>query len=125
MPSVGVDIPEGIIKNAIAVAIAEAFSPDKRDQIVRDIVRAHLEYKSNSYDRETMLAKNVGEMIRKVAGEEVKAVLDGPLGERVREVVRETLGEHWQDGVLAALRVSLASVVVGSLRVTINPPSEA
>lgn len=121
MPSVGFEIPEGVIKNAIAIAIADSFSPEKREQIIRDIVRAHLEVKADTYSRETILAKKIGDTIRTVAGEEVDAIIKGELSDRIRGAVREKLGDAFQDGVVEAVRCSMKNIVLANLRVIVTP----
>lgn len=116
--SLDVSIPEALIKNAIAVAIAETFSPEKKDALIRDVVRAHLQYKENSYDKETILSKKVGEFIRRIALEEVGNVLD-TMRPDVERIVQETLGPQFKDSVFANLKRGLQSVIVRNISVEV------
>ncbi len=121
MPTASLGIPDGVIKDAIAVAIAEAFAPEKRDQIVRDIVRAHLEVKADGYSRETLLAKRVGDTIRTVAGEEVDRVIKEELAAKIRAATAEILGPQWQDSCVDSFRSALRTLTLNQLRVIAVP----
>jgi len=111
------EIGEAQIQNAIALAIAESFSPERNAQVVRDVVRAHLNYKESSYDKETMLNKAVGKMIRDIALDEVKNLIakEEP---KIREIVRVALGESFTDSIIAQLQTSIANKVVSSISIT-------
>lgn len=111
---IDLNISEGMIADAIAVAIAEAFSPEKKDQVLRDIVRAHLAHKANSYDRDTMLSKAVGDGIRSMASEAVKAKIES-MREDVYRVVDEEVGPKFRDAVLGGLKASLAQLTISNI----------
>lgn len=113
---IDLNISEGMIQNAIAIAITEAFSPEKRDQVLRDVVRAHLSVKQNSYDRETLLQKTIGEQIRLHANEAVKAKI-AELAPEIRATVDKALGPQFSESVIAQLNASLASVLVSGIRI--------
>lgn len=119
MAEIKFDISEVQIQNAIAVAIAESFSPDRNAQIVRDIVRAHLSYKENSYDKETILSKVVGTMIRTIAVDEVQKIIKEKEME-IRSIVRRTLGESFTDSVFIQLQASLSHKVISQIQITAN-----
>lgn len=113
---IDLNISEGMIANAISIAIAESFSPEKKDQVIRDIVRAHLSYKQNSYDRDTMLSKALGDAIRQQASEAVKQRIS-ELAPDIRRVVDKALGPKFTDGILAQLesavqRLAIANIVI-------------
>lgn len=113
---IDLNITEGMIANAMAVAIAEAFSPEKKDQVIRDVVRAHLSYKANSYDRDTLLSKVVGEQIRAQAMEAVKAKV-ADLAPDIRRIVDKALGPRFSDSVLAQLEASVARLAVANITI--------
>lgn len=115
-----IELPEGMIQNAIAVAIAEAFTPEQRDRVIRDVVRAHLTAKSDAYGRETILSNAIGDTIREIARKEVTAIIEGPLAERVRAEVRASLGERFQDTTVLALHNALQNVVLSNLRIVVG-----
>lgn len=72
-----VELAEGTITNAIAVAIVEAFSPERQQQIIQDVVRAHLNAKPDLYSKETFLSSAVGDGIRTMATAHVRELLNG------------------------------------------------
>jgi len=108
------EIPEGQINNAIAVALAESFGGEKRDALIRDIIRAHLAHKENSYDKETLLSKRVGQLIRNMTQESFEAEVEKWRPE-VDAVVREHLGSQFKTNVFEALRNALTGVVIRNL----------
>ncbi|MBI2934624.1 MAG: hypothetical protein HYY29_03530 [Chloroflexi bacterium] len=116
---INIDIPEAVIRNAVAVAVAESFVPERRDALLRDIVRAHLQVKENEYDKQTLLAKQVGAVVRRIAEDETTRVLDS-MRPDIERIVCETLGEQFKTGVFASLRASLARVVVGHITVSVD-----
>ena len=117
MPELKFDIGEAQIQNAIAVAIAESFSPEKNAQVVRDIVRAHLNHKESSYDKETLLSKSVGKMVREIALDEVNKMI-AKEETKLREIVRSALGESFTDSIIEQLNNSIAHKVVSSIQIT-------
>lgn len=113
---IDLNITEGMIQNAIAVAITDAFSPEKRDQVLRDVVRAHLSYKQNGYDRDTMLSKTIGEQIRVHATEAVKQKI-AELSDEIRATVDKALGPQFSESILTQLQASLTRVMVSGIRI--------
>ena len=91
MPDFKFEIGEAQIQNAIAVGIAESFSGEKKEAIIRDIVRAHLSVKESSYDKETLLSKVVGQGIRKIASEALAAKVE-EARPAIERTVLEVLG---------------------------------
>lgn len=114
---IDLNITEGMISNAIACAIADAFSPEKKEQVLRDIIRAHMSVKENSYDRETLLSKTIGTAIRKQASEAVaESVAD--MADDVRRIVAEIFGPKAKADILAQLETSLKALVIGNITIT-------
>ena len=104
------------IQNAIAVAIAEAFSPERNAQIIRDVVRAHLSAKEGLYDKETILGKTVGNMIRGIAVDEVQKLISSQ-EDKIRLIVRDTLGPSFTDSIFDQLKLSLSRKVVAEIEI--------
>ena len=114
---VSIDITEAELKNAIAVALAESFSGERRDALLRDIVRAHLTHKESQYDKQTMLAKHVGQAIRKMASEALMERLES-MKPDVYQIVGEMLGEPFRESVYEHLRNALRHVIVSGISVS-------
>ena len=115
--AVSIDISEAEIRNAIAVALAESFSHDRRDGLLRDIIRSHLQHKEREYDKETLLSKEVGMAIRTMAGEELGRVLESMKPE-VQQIVSEMLGEQFKQSVYDQLRAALGHVVISGVGIS-------
>lgn len=111
------DLGEAQIQNAIAVALTESLTPENRDRMIRDVVRAHLNYKSSSYDKETLLSKTAGDLIRGLANEELASRVE-EMAPRIRELVREALGPKFEDSVLSSLKEALSNISLSGLRVS-------
>lgn len=118
-PKLELEITEGQIQNAIAVAIAESFSPEKRDALLRDTVRAHLSLKQNSYDKETILSKQVGQQIREYAKEAVKELLEG-LKPEIQKITSECLGPQFKESIFEQLKNALAYKTVGAIQINVD-----
>lgn len=111
------NLTEGVIQNAIAVALAEAFSEERRTEIIRDVVRAHLNHKERSYDKETFLSKIVGKQIREMSLECVKDQLD-----LFRPDLEKLISKYFQTNrlqILAQLEAALQKATVANLRVNV------
>ena len=114
---IDLNITEGMIANAIAVAIADAFTPEKRDAMIRDVIRAHLAVKQNSWDKDTLLSKAVGDQIRQMTNDAVRERV-AAMRDEVFAVVNRTLGPQFQDSVLAQLQSALGRMMTSSLALT-------
>ena len=114
MPDIKLEIGQEQIRNAIAVAIAESFSPERQAALIRDVVRAHLQTKLHDYDRDTILSKVVGDKIREIAVAEVQAMMDAHR-DQLAAVVRNALGSQFIDSVLTQLAQSLRNVIVSNI----------
>lgn len=112
------DISDGEVKNAIAVALAESFTDEKRDALIRDVVRAHLSVKDKSYSRETLLSASIGRMIREAATEAMNEIMDSEMKPKIQAVVRETIGDRFKESVYNQVRNALRHKVIGSIQVT-------
>lgn len=117
--SLKLEISEGQIQNAIAVALAESFTSEKKEAMVRDIVRAHLQHRENSYDKETLLAKRVGALMRQVAEEVLKAEVE-TLRPDIEKAIREKLGPQFRLNLIEQVQSALSKVVLSSLRVSVH-----
>lgn len=114
---IDLNITEGMIANAIAVAISDAFTPEKRDAMIRDVIRAHLSVKQNSWDKDTLLSKAVGDQIRKMTDESVRERV-AQMGDEVRALVTKTLGPQFQESVLTQLQAALGRMATSNLTLT-------
>lgn len=119
MPGMSMDIPEGVIRDAIAVAIAEALSPERRDGIIRDVVRAHLSAKVSDYSKDTLLGKAVGDAVRAMTLDALMPVL-GSLRPDVERIVTRSLGPAFAASVVAQVEAALKQVIVDSLSVNVT-----
>ena len=119
MSDLKLEIGEAQIQNAIAVAIAQSFTGEKRDSLLRDIIRAHLSVKETSYDKETLLGKRVGQLIRNLA---MKAVEDEVERARpaIEKTVHDVLGPGFAESVCAQLKAGMASRKVEGINVSIK-----
>lgn len=123
MNAIRMDLTEGQIQNAVAVALAEAFSPAQREALIRDIVRAHLSQKANSYDKETLLSKAVGSLIREIAEKAMREKVE-EMAPRIREIVRGALGERFEQQVLDQLRYAIGRLAIANLSITASATFE-
>lgn len=115
MAGLSLDIPEGEIRNAIAVAVADAFGPEKRDALLRDIVRAHMTYRENSYDKETLFSKRVGAQVREIASEVAAKQIEA-LRPEIEAIVAESMGPQFKEAVYTQVRDALRRVATANMR---------
>lgn len=118
MTALKLDISEGQVANAIAVALAESFGPDRRDALMRDVIRAHLSVKANSYDRETLLSKTVGDLVRGMAAEAVKAKVETWRPD-VERIVGSAMGDNFKEVALNQLSAAMQRVVLSNLSISV------
>ncbi len=119
MPDFKFEIGEAQIQNAIAIGIAESFSPEKKDVIIRDIVRAHLSVKENSYSKQTLLSRIVGEQIRRMAEEVLSQEIEKSRP-AIENTVREALGPGFQDSICNQLKAGLVNRKVRNISVNVE-----
>jgi len=119
MPDLKLDIGEGQIQNAIAVAIAESFTGDRRDALLRDVIRAHMNQKESHYDKETLLSKRVGQLVRDMAQVAIVAEVE-KARPTIERIVREALGPGFEEVVATQLRDGLARRKVEGVTVSIR-----
>lgn len=113
MSDLKIEISHGELRNAIAVALVDAFSPEKRDAIIRNVVRAHLEMKSPNSgwgQDQTILDKAVGDMLRKEAEEMMIERLQ-EMRPRIKEIVRKHLGPQYEEALVAKFEAAMSSTV--------------
>jgi len=118
MPDFKFEIGEAQIQNAIAIGIAESFSSEKKDSIIRDVVRAHLSVKENSYSKETLLSRTVGDMIRKIAADVLEKEIE-KLRPSIEETVRNVLGDGFEKTICDQLKSGLIARQVSGIKVNI------
>lgn len=111
---IDLNITEGMISNAIATAMVEAFSPEKKDQVIRDIVRAHLGTKKNSWDRDTLLSASIGDAIKTLAAEAVKEKV-ASMRPEISAIVDRVMGPRFQDSVLKQIETALSSLAIANI----------
>ena len=119
MPDLKLDIGEGQIANDIAVALAESFSGEKRDALLRDIIRAHMSAKENNYSKETLLNQTVGNKIRTMAREAMEAQIE-TLRPRIAEIVRQQMGPEFEATVCAQLMAGLSRRKIEGITVSVT-----
>lgn len=117
MADLKLEITEGDVSNAIAVALAESFTPEKRDELLRDIVRAHLTQKENTYDKETLLSKRIGAIVRGIAVEQLEQKLESWRPE-IEAIVSESVGDPFKESVFTSLKSALKRIGVVNLNVS-------
>jgi len=106
MAGIQLELTEGQINNAIAVALAESLTPERQQALIRDVVRAHLAAKSTTYGRETILSAAVGAQVKEIAGERMKAAVEAMRPE-IEAQVDKHLGPTFRESVLASLKTAL------------------
>ena len=117
------EIGEGQIQNAIAVALTDAFSPEKKDALIRDIVRAHLSVKKDNYSRDTLLSAQIGDLIRKVAQEEMVTRVQ-EMKPEIQKRVRKVLGKQFEESVYLQLEQSLKNIKIVDMSISVTPDFE-
>lgn len=114
-----IEISEAQIQNAIAVALVEQFSPERQQQLLLDIVRAHLTVKKDNYSRETLLGAQVGGEIRKMASEHMATVIE-TWRPQVYKIVEKSMGRKFQENVFAQLEASLKNKMISGISIQVT-----
>lgn len=122
MSSVKLEITEGQIQNAIAVALAESFTDEKRDALLRDIIRAHLNTKKDNYSRETLLSETVNKFVREVVAVELAKHIEGMRPE-IEAIIAKFFGEGVKPQIQEKLEEALSRAITKDLQVSIGFPS--
>ena len=123
MPDLKLDIGEGQIMNAIAVALAESFSGEKRDALLRDIIRAHMSVKRNIYDKETLLSSVVGDKVRAMALQALEQEIEKSRP-AIERTVREVLGSGFEDTICEQLKYGLSRRKISNIALTVSVEEE-
>ena len=113
------DIPEGLLINAIAVALAQAFTPERKDQLIRDVVRAHLTVKRNAYDKNTILDDQVGALIRQIASEKLREEVES-LRPAIEAEIVKALGPNFKTSIVSQVASALQRISFNNLSVQIT-----
>ena len=108
-----------ILENAIAVALVDQFSEDKKSAIIRDVVRAHLTVKADVYGRETALSAQVGTAIREMAKKKTSEVVETWRSE-VEAMVETKLGGQYKQAVFTALAKAMNNIDFTGISVTFD-----
>jgi len=117
-PELKLDIPLSDIKNAIAVAVLSAFDQEKRDQMLKDVVRAHLTAKKDNWSKETILEETIGSQLKAMALEAVKLKIETWRPHFIKEIGK-TL-EPCKDSLFDKFKEAVARVSVSSVSVTVE-----
>ena len=112
-------IPEGEIKNAIAIAIAESFTQEKKDALIRDVIRGHLSQRKDSYSRSTLLDECVGSLIRKIAEEELVVVLE-TMRPQIKNSISKYLGVSFKDSLCSQVEEALKHTIIYGLKISVE-----
>lgn len=112
-------IPEGEIKNAIAVAISESFTGEKKDALIRDVIRGHLSVKTDTWGRETIIDKCVGNLIRTIAEEELVKVLE-EMRPKIKKSIAQYLGVGFSDSLCEQIEKALKNTIVYGFKISVD-----
>jgi len=119
MSEIKLEIGEGQIKNAIAIALSESFTQDKKDALIRDIIRGHLNVKTDSWSRETLLSKCVGDLIRKIAEKEMSKVIEN-MRPQIQVAIKKYLGKGFSDSLCKQIEEAVQRIVVQNICIDIK-----
>lgn len=98
MANVGLEIPENLIADVIHGEIARVLA--SRTDLVEATVKAMLQQKASSYDRETIFAKNLSSAVNSVAQEVLGEWVESRK-EEIRAALHKTLAQKGTMGRLA------------------------
>lgn len=119
MSTVKLEITEGQIQNAIAVALAEAFTPEKKDVLLRDLIRAHLTTKKGPYDKETLLSETVNTHIKLIVKDQLEKDLQAMRPE-VEVLVSKFFGSTVKPQITENLEKAISAAVSKDLQISIQ-----
>ncbi len=119
MSTVELKLTEGQINNAIAIAIAEAFTPEKKDSLIRDIIRQHLTIKQDHYSKDTLFSHSVNKVIGVMVKEELDKQVEA-LRPEVEEMVKEVFGGKVKINIIEQLKYSLKKVALDNISVSVT-----
>ncbi len=109
-----IEIGEGEIRNAIAIALSESFGPEKKEALIRNVIRAHLEMKNPNANwgsrDQTILDAAVGDMLRKEAKDALIERLE-LMRPRIREIVRKHLGPQYEESLVAKFESAMKATI--------------
>jgi len=109
-----IDLTEAQINNAIAIAIAEAFTGEARDAMLRDLIRGHLAYKADRYGSETLIQKVLNETLKAQVDKSLREHLE-TLRPEVDALVKKMLGKNYRANILDQLQNSLSRLCLSSI----------
>lgn len=117
--NLSIELTDGQIKDAVAVALAECFSPERRDALIRDIIREHLTAKRETYSRETLLTETVGRAIKAIAEEALKVELE-KMEPEVHALIAKQFGEGMKDSIFEQLKTSLSRMTAQGIQIKVE-----
>lgn len=117
--AIKLEITEGQINNAIAVALAESFTPEKKDAMFRDIIRNHLSMKDDRYGKETLFSKTVNNQLHETVRDELNRLVEG-IKPEVEEMVREKFGSSIKLDILNQIKYQLNNIVLNNIKVSVS-----
>ncbi|MCA9817086.1 MAG: hypothetical protein KC652_18375 [Cyanobacteria bacterium HKST-UBA01] len=118
MSTVELKLTEGQIQNAIAVAISESFTPERRDELLRDAIRAHLTVKASSYDKETLFSATVNKQLREMVGTELEKEVQ-KMRPELEALVKKYFHQNIQSDILCSIEKQLAEDLTKNIKVNV------
>lgn len=116
---VKLQLEEGQIINAIAVVIAEAFSPERRDALIRDILRSHLAMPADRYGKETMFSATVNKALQGMVEEQLKVEVEG-LRPDVECIVSEYFGSSLREGLVKQIEKAITEGFAKGINIAVG-----
>ena len=116
--NVVIKLPEEVIKAQVQAAVVAALSKDP-DKLIAAMVKASMEVKSNSYDRESMFEKMMREMVHQEAIASFKQWLD-EMRPAIRAQIVEKLSTRKKEQVAKMADKLLTSLEKASFSVHVS-----